>query len=612
MTESAASTSPFDSAPPRGKLSDVSHLWPWLAPHRARLVGALCCAVVATGAAMLVSVVIGRVIIDHILLTRQNALAPDFGQQALVDAIAEASRLDPLVVACALAGAWIFLAAVGNFIFLTQFARASHLGLSGLRIALFAHATKLPPSFFDRVSVGQILTRIANDVESLAELFVGLGNLAGVIIPFGVAASVMLALDARLTLELTPILPLAALANYIFRKAVGGVHHAIRANLSRLSEYLHENLAGIEVVQSCRREALNLARYDAILDETRAAETTATRLETSYFPFVENLSYLALGLILWLGGRDVFDGRATLGSMVLFIQFSDMLFRPVIALGDQATNVLRARAASARIFRLLDWEERLREPAVPRELPSGLRGKIEFRNLSFAYGEGAQVLRDVTLIVNPGESLAIVGPTGSGKTTMTRLICRFYDARDGSLFIDDVDVMQVAPRDIRRRVGVIFQDFHIFAGTVFENVALGDERVTRARAVEAARTVGALAFIEALPLGFDTPLGDRGHNLSHGQRQLLAFARAIARDPEILILDEATANVDPQTEAAIQMALAKTKAGRTSIVVAHRLRTVRDASRIVVLDGGRIVESGTHEQLVATGGLYKTQFELQE
>ncbi len=270
-----------------------------------------------------------------------------------------------------------------------------------------------------------------------------------------------------------------------------------------------------------------------------------------------------------------------------------------------------ARAASARIFRLLDWNERLRQPARPAALPDDLRGKIEFRDLSFGYAEGKEVLHRVSLTVHPGESLAIVGPTGSGKTTLTRLICRFYDAPDGALFIDDVDIMRVPPEEIRQRVGVIFQDFHIFAGTVYENIALGDAGVTPEKAFRAAEAVGALAFIEALPKGFETPLADRGHDLSHGQRQLLAFARAIARDPEILILDEATANVDSQTEAVVQAALDKIKAGRTTIIVAHRLRTIRDASRIAVLDHGRIVETGTHRELLESDGLYKALHALQ-
>jgi len=334
-------------------------------------------------------------------------------------------------------------------------------------------------------------------------------------------------------------------------------------------------------------------------------------LETTYFPFVEDLSYLMVGVILWLGGRHVLAGRMTLGSIILFIQFSDMLFRPIIAFGDQMNNVLRARAACARIFQLLDWTETLREPASPMPLPADLRGKIEFRDLSFRYEHGEEVLHRISLIINPGESVAIVGPTGSGKTTLTRVIGRFYDVPDGTLFIDDIDIMQIAPAEVRRRVGLIFQDFHIFAGTVYDNIALGDESLTREKVVGAAKAVDALSFIEALPQGFDTPLGDRGHNLSHGQRQLLAFARVIARDPEILILDEATAHVDMRTELVIQTALAKIKEGRTSIVIAHRLRTIREASHIIVLDGGRIVETGTHDELLASNGLYKALHELQ-
>lgn len=315
---------------------------------------------------------------------------------------------------------------------------------------------------------------------------------------------------------------------------------------------------------------------------------------------------------MWIGGAHIANGATTLGSVVLFIQFSDMLFRPIVALAEQANNLFRARAACERIFQLLDHEEALRCPDVFLPLPNFVRGKIEFKNLCFRYPDGVEALSQINFTVNPGESVAIVGPTGSGKTTLARLVCRFYDVPDGSLFIDDVDIMQISPADIRRRVGIVFQDFHIFAGTVYENIALGEERITLKKAMVAAEAASALPFVQALPNGFATILGDRGHNLSQGQRQLLALARVIARDSEVLILDEATANIDMKTEEIVQDALAKMKVNRTTIIIAHRLRTICEADRIVVLDRGRIVETGSHDHLIAQGGLYKTLYDLQK
>lgn len=605
-------TTPVDSATPtRRRLhSNVWRLRLWLKPYRLRVIVALICAALSACAAMLAPVVTGRVVIDHILLSERAGPAPDFGQRALTDWLAVATHTHPLIVACALAAFWMALSVSCNYVFQTQFARASHMGLGRLRADLFAHIEWLPAAFFDRVSTGQVLTRVTGDVESLSDLLIGIGSLAGVAIPFLVAAVVMWSVDARLTIELAPIIPLAGLANYTFRRVTGRLYHNIRDAASHLNEQLHENLSGIDIVQSCGREAVNLARYSAVADRSNHWEARAVRIETSYYPFIDNLSYLAIGSILWFGGGRVWSGEATLGSIILFVQFSDMLFRPIVAFGDQANNIFRARAACDRIFHLFDWKERLRQPDVPTPLPGALRGKIEFRNLSFRYETGRDVLRNVNLTINPGQSVAIVGPTGSGKTTMARLICRFYDLHDGSLFIDDIDIMHASPTDIRQRIGVILQDFHVFAGTVYDNISLGDDSVTLDKAIAAARAVNALPFIEALAQGFETRLSHRGQELSQGQRQLLALARVIARDPEILVLDEATASVDTKTEGIVQEALAKIKVGRTSVIIAHRLGTIRQVDRIVVLDKGRVVETGTHDELVARGGLYKALDDL--
>jgi ATP-binding cassette subfamily B multidrug efflux pump len=282
-----------------------------------------------------------------------------------------------------------------------------------------------------------------------------------------------------------------------------------------------------------------------------------------------------------------------------------------VAMGEQWNVVFRAMASGERIFQALDWMEALHEPENPRSLPRDLGGAVEFRHLTFGYSSAHPILKDVSFSIKPGERIAIVGPTGSGKTSLIRLLCRFYDVSHGMIFLDGIDIMDVKPSDIRKRIGVVLQDFHIFSGSVYDNIALGDPTITRGLAERAARLVHADPFIRSLPSGYDTPLNERGRNLSHGQRQLLAFARVLAMNPEVLVLDEATASIDTETELVIQDALRRLTEGRTSIIIAHRLQTIKDAHRIVVLTDGTIKEVGTHEELLARNGAYRTLYELQ-
>ena len=364
-------------------------------------------------------------------------------------------------------------------------------------------------------------------------------------------------------------------------------------------------------MQLYSREKINFERYSAINNENRVTEVKALTIESFYGPFIDGMNYIGIAVIVWFGGRLVLGGEMTVGVLLLFTQFLDMLFRPIVAMGEQWNIVFRAMASGERIFQALDWNEALREPEHPTPLPPTLDGKVEFRHLTFGYIAEHPILKDVSFTISPGERIAIVGPTGSGKTSLIRLLCRFYDVPDNSIFLDGTDIMQIRPGDIRRRIGVVLQDFHIFSGTVYDNIALSDPRITREVAEHAAKLVHADPFIRALPQGYDTPLNERGRNLSHGQRQLLAFARVLAMNPEVLVLDEATASIDTETELVIQDALLKLTEGRTSVIIAHRLQTIKDAHRIVVLTEGRVREIGTHEELIAKGGLYKTLYELQ-
>jgi ATP-binding cassette subfamily B protein len=318
-----------------------------------------------------------------------------------------------------------------------------------------------------------------------------------------------------------------------------------------------------------------------------------------------------MGVIIWIGGGAALQGTLSLGSMILFSQFVDMLIRPVVVAGEQYNVLFRAMASGERIFQALDWDEAIHEPAVPARLPENLHGAIEFRNLTFGYLPGVPVLKNLSFAVRPGERLAIVGPTGSGKSTIIRLLARFYDFSPGAVFLDGVDLMDLPSAVVRRRIGIVLQDFHVFAGTVHDNIGLGDPSIDRARVEQAARYVHAHDFITALPAGYDTELAERGQTLSQGQRQLLAFARVLAADPEILVLDEATASIDTDTERLIQDAIEALTANRTSIIIAHRLQTIQNADRVLVLEHGQLTELGTPAELLARGGTYARLHALQ-
>ncbi|MBS0473285.1 MAG: ABC transporter ATP-binding protein [Proteobacteria bacterium] len=579
-------------------------------PYRVQAFASLVLVLLSAIASIMGPITINRVLIDGILQPTHKPEVGDLGTLAIQDWLT-AQGLTPLHAACLQYIVWVLLAAALGRSFGILFGRATLNTLRDLRCDLFEHLEHLPSSFYDRVAVGRVMTRVANDVETLFELFAGFGQLAGQFVPFFVAITVMFTLSPALTLELLPVMPIAGFFTWMFRRMSRPLYRSIRMTISRLNENLQENLSGIEVVQLYGRERINFERYAAINDENRFNETKATTIESFYGPFIDGMNYVGIAAIVWFGGHLVLHDRMTVGVLFLFTQFLNMLFMPIVAMGEQWNVVFRAMASGERIFQALDWKEALKEPEHPTPLPPDLHGKVEFRHLNFAYLPDHPVLKDVSFTIKPGERIAIVGPTGSGKTSLIRLLCRFYDVPDASIFLDNIDVMQIKPSDIRKRIGVVLQDFHIFSGSVYDNIALGDPAITREAAERAAKLVHADPFIRALPQGYDTPLNERGRNLSHGQRQLLAFARVLAMNPEVLVLDEATASIDTETELVIQDALLKLTEGRTSVIIAHRLQTIKDAHRIVVLSEGRVREVGTHDELIAKGGMYRTLYELQ-
>lgn len=592
-------------------LTLLRRLMKWLQPYRRTFAFSVVLVLISSTLAVLLPVVMSIVIIDHIILQEVDVQTLDLGTIETTEWLAQQSGLSMLAAACLLYGGLQLMWAVTGHLHRMTLVNSVINGLRDLRQDLFEHLETRPSSFFDRVAVGRIMTRVTNDIEALYELLRGLGTLIGEFVPFLVALIIMLAVDIKMTGILMLAIPIIALATYWFRQQTGSLFRLIRQSVSTMNQNLQENLAGLQVVQLSHREKYNHRRYDRVNSENLKFESRSVKLETLYGALNDSMVSLAIGSILWFAGGDVIRNQISLGGMILFTRFIDMLFHPIVVLGQQFNVLFRAMASGERIFQALDWDEKVHEPLNPATLPKRLSGTVEFRNLDFEYDRGIPILQNLSFTIRAGEKLAIVGPTGSGKSTIVRLLGRFYDIDDQSIFLDGIDLNQIHSHDLRQRIGVVLQDFHIFSGTVYDNIALGDQRIEMARAVQAARTVNADRFIRELPLGYETPLSERGQNLSQGQRQLLAFARVLAADPEILILDEATASIDTETEVLIQEGLRELTRARTSILIAHRLQTIQQADRILVLDDGQVSELGTHEELVASGGLYSTLHSLQ-
>jgi ATP-binding cassette subfamily B protein len=515
----------------------------------------------------------------------------------------------------AMIGALYAAALAGEFVFLyvqyTLTMSVAQLSLADLRVKLFAHVQSLPARFFDRNPVGRLVTRLTTDVDVLNEMFAagGLTILMDVVTLLGIIV-IMLVIDFRLALVTLSLVPLIVLAINFFRLKARQSYRRIRERIARLNSYLQEALAGMTVIQLFTRERRSWEKFERLNDAHRRANHASNVYEAALFSMVESVSSISFALIVWYGGRQILAGALAFGTLVAFIEYIQKFFIPIRDFSTKYTVMQSAMTAAERVFQLLDTPVDIASPAnalVPRDR----RGRIEFEHVWFAYEGDEFVLRDVSFAVEPGEKVAIVGPTGSGKTTLIKLLNRFYDVRQGRVLVDGIDVREWDLAALRRGIGVVLQDVFLFSGSVHENLTLGRSDVTRNAAVEAAQTVNAERFVERLRGGYDAVLRERGSNLSAGERQLLAFARALAYAPTILVLDEATSSVDTGTELLIQEAVEKLLRDRTAVVIAHRLSTIENVDRILVLSGGEIRESGTHAELLRARGLYYRLYRLQ-
>ena len=479
-----------------------------------------------------------------------------------------------------------------------------------LRMKVFSHLQDLPVSFFDKNPVGRLVTRLTNDIQNVHEMFTSvlINLIKDILLLIGIII-LLLHLNRELALVSFSVIPLIFVTTLFFSHRAREVFREIRLKIAQMNSFFHENFSGIKVVQLFRREKENSRRFEKINEGYYLANMKQISIYAFFVPLVEILSSGAIGLLLWYGGGKVIQEMITLGVLVAFLSYIRMFFQPIRDLSEKYNILQSAMASLERIFSLLDENQKVSRPLSPEK--EEMKGNIEFRHVSFSYNGEDKVLKDVSFSVRQGETVAIVGATGAGKTSLLHLLERFYEVDEGAILIDGIDIRKREITYLRSQIGLVMQDTFLFAGDIEENIRLGEQKIDEEKVREVAQVVNAEKFIQRLPNGYHTKVGEGGETLSAGERQLLAFARALSTDPKILVLDEATSHVDPETERFIQEGLVRLLRGRTAIVIAHRLSTIQHADRIVVLHRGRVREIGTHTELMAQKGIYFRFYQLQ-